>query len=188
VEPEHDDETPQALPERLARLRDAPAPAPPAALEARLRASLAARRRRRTRSRLAGVAAAVLAAAAVGLWLRPAEPPRRRTFESVAASANAPTGHASPGGPDDGPAATRGRFRPLGPADGAPFTHTARIELAAETAAYFGWPVAPDVPRARVQAEVLFGDDGVARGLRFLPASFRSLPLPSERDRQGVSP
>jgi hypothetical protein len=185
VEPEHDDETPQ-LPERLARLRDAPAPAPPAALEARLRASLAARRTRRTRTRLAGVGAAVLAAAAVGLWLRPAEQPRRPTFESVGASA--PIGQVSPGAPDDGPAATRGRFRPLGPSDGAPFTHTARIELAAETAAYFGWPVAPDVPRARVQAEVLFGDDGVARGLRFLPASFRSLPLPPERDRQGVNP
>jgi hypothetical protein len=172
----------QALAARLARLRDVAPPDPPAAVEARLRASLATRRTRRSRGRLAGVGAAVLAAAAaaaVGLFLTPMEPP---VTVVQAPGTGAPTARI------DRSAPSPGRFRPLGVADGAVFTHAARVELAAETAAYFGWPVAADVPRARVQVEVLFGDDGVARGLRFLPASFRSLPLPQERDRQGVNP
>ena len=179
MEPEHEDETQQALAARLARLRDATPTDPPAAIEARLRASLATRRARRLRWRLAGVGAAALATAAAGLLLTPVKRP--------VSVVQAP-GNAAPTTQIDRPAPGPGRFRPLGAADGAVFTHSARVELAAETAAYFGWPVAADVPRARVQAEVLFGDDGVARGLRFLPASFRSLPLPQERDRQGVNP
>ena len=178
MEPEHEDQAEQAVAARLQRLRGVAPPDPPPAIEARLRASLAARRRRRSRVWLAGAGSAALAAACLGLWLRPADqppPPAAPAAQLDRSAARAPRPPA-------------GRFRALAAGDLTEFTHAARVELAAETAAYFGWPVAPDVPRARVQAEVLYGDDGVARGLRFLPASFTSLPLPDERDRQGVNP
>jgi hypothetical protein len=180
------EESHEALAARLSRLRDTAPPDPPPALEARLRASLAARRARRSRLRLAGAGAGLLAAAALMVWLRPLRDEQgRQGQQPVATTPAAPA-------PKAGTATTAtsprpGRFRPLG-FDHQPetiFTHTARVELGAETAAYFGWPVAADVPRARVQAEVLYGEDGVARGLRFLPTSFRSLPLPQET---GVNP
>jgi hypothetical protein len=183
----------RALAARLARLRDTAPPDPPPALEARLRSSLAARRPRRSWmprtpwTRLAGVGAGLLAAAALALWLTQARE-RRRNGQPLA-MAPGPAAPAPIAGSDrPAPSSPRpGRFRPLDFAHQPEtiFTHTARVELGAETAAYFGWPVAADVPRARVQAEVLYGEDGVARGLRFLPASFRSLPLPQER---GVNP
>ena len=69
------------------------------------------------------------------------------------------------------------RFRALGLLESArPLEHgqVARVEIAQEVAAYLGWPLLPDVPGGRVQADILYGEDGTARAVRFLPATFRS--------------
>ena len=176
-----------ALASRLLRLREAPPPAPPPSIELRLRASLATRRTRRNRTASLGIVTALAAAAALLLWLRPASDtgapapadpsavPRPRETIRGTSTGGAPQAPASP---------RRGQFWALGfaPETDTVFTHSARVELGAATAAYFGWPVAADLPRARIQAEVLYGEDGVARGLRFLPASFRTPPVPGERE------
>jgi hypothetical protein len=166
---------------RLGVLRAAAPPAPPPALEARLRARQAARRRGLPLAAGLAVGAVVAGAAAFALWPgRDHRPAPDRPAGSVAAGG---TGAAVAGGPP--PAARPGRLRALRfdpPEEPGGFVRGTRVELGAAAAAYLGWPVAADVPRARIQAEVVFGEDGVARGLRFLPASFRSLPLPQEKE------
>jgi hypothetical protein len=47
-----------------------------------------------------------------------------------------------------------------------------RVRMPTSIAARFGWPLLPDAPEARVAADVLVGEDGTARALRFLPATF----------------
>jgi hypothetical protein len=68
--------------------------------------------------------------------------------------------------------------RPARPpfADRLSFGRVARVELSAEVAAHYGWPVLPDTPGARVAADVLIGEDGVARAVRLLPATFTTTP------------
>jgi hypothetical protein len=176
-----------ALASRLVRLREAPPPAPPPSIELRLRASLATRRARRNRTAALGIGSALAAAAALLLWLRPASDtgePAPADRPAVPQPGETIRGTGTGGARQAPTAPGRGQFWALGfaPETETVFTHSARVELGAETAAYFGWPVAADLPRARIQADVLYGEDGVARGLRFLPASFRTPPLPGERE------
>jgi hypothetical protein len=179
------DAPPAALARRLAPLREAAPPALPPQLEQTL---LAAYRDRRPRTpvplrpairRWLPAALLGLSAAAAGvLWLRGADAP---TTPPAPAPASAPAGGAIAAG-RGAAGAGRGGFRAIGyPASTPPEGgRVGRVELTGAAAAYFGWPMTPDLPRARVQADVLYGADGSARALRFLPATFRSEPIPEE--------
>jgi hypothetical protein len=48
-----------------------------------------------------------------------------------------------------------------------------RVEVPAGLVVSFGWPLPAEDDRPRA-ADVLLGEDGVARAIRFLPASFRT--------------
>jgi hypothetical protein len=185
----------QAPAPRLVRLAQAAPPEPPADLEANLlavyRSSLRPRRRLGTLPATAGLLAIGATALAL-LWVR-------GNVDRAALPAETPTAGTRVGddpAPLDGETQTAGRasavaapprsrtgLRPIGfleahrPLEGG---RIARVELTADLAAYFGWPVSPDVPRARVQADVLYGEDGSARAIRFLPATFRSAPIEEE--------
>lgn len=77
-----------------------------------------------------------------------------------------------------GDAIMRGRggaFVPLGwDGSGRPIEYgqITRVRLPTAIAARFGWPLLPDAPEALVAADVLVGEDGTARALRFLPATY----------------
>jgi hypothetical protein len=140
------------LDRRLAELAraDAGAEAPPrveAALKARLR-----RLRRRVWPVLAGAGAAALGAA---LWLLVpgTEPP----VVLQPAAARLPAS-----------------FLPIG-ASQADLEHgqIVRVEVPAGLVVSFGWPLPAEDDRPRA-ADVLLGEDGVARAIRFLPASLRA--------------
>jgi hypothetical protein len=130
----------------------------PAALEARLRSGLRALRaesvpaaRAPRRLVLTGLAAALIVAAAlVALMRRPeARPP---ALERAAR-------------PDS-------EFAPLvfgEPLDGADALHLTRVRVPRGALASFGWPEPPGEDDGRpVEAEVLIGQDGLARGIRFV--------------------
>ena len=189
---------------RLAALAAIAPAAPPLALQARLRDSLRARsapppeRRRTSRVALLGAGAA-LAAAAAGIYvvrdrsrgpvddpsLAPAAPVASEQGENLLLPATATRAH--PGR----------RFRPLGwleserPVEAG---HVAQVELGAEVAAHLGWPLLPELPgppdrpERRVRAEVLYGEDGLARAVRFLPASFTSTTIRRTEQRRQVIP
>ncbi len=53
-----------------------------------------------------------------------------------------------------------------------------RVHMPTALAVRFGWPLLPDAPDARIAADVLVGEDGTARALRFLPATFTPLAHP----------
>ena len=68
-----------------------------------------------------------------------------------------------------------GAFVPLGwDGSGRPIEYgrITRVRLPTAIAARFGWPLLPDAPEALVAADVLVGEDGTARALRFLPATY----------------
>jgi hypothetical protein len=69
-------------------------------------------------------------------------------------------------------------------ADRPSFGRVARVELSAEVAAHYGWPVLPDAPGGRVAADVLIGEDGVARAVRLLPATFTTEPRPRREENR----
>jgi hypothetical protein len=133
---------------------DAQREAPPE-VEARLRARLRALHPgRRATSRplvLAGLAAALMVAAAlvVALWKEPPRPlPRREAARPEV------------------------EFAPLvygEPFEGADALHLTRVRVERSALASFGWP-APQGEEGGgpVEAEVLVGQDGVARGIRFV--------------------
>jgi hypothetical protein len=76
-----------------------------------------------------------------------------------------------------------GAFVPLGwDGDSRPIEigRIARVRLPTALAARFGWPLLPDAPDARVAADVLVGEDGTARALRFLPATFTPISFSKE--------
>ncbi|MET0622344.1 MAG: hypothetical protein ABW250_05140 [Pyrinomonadaceae bacterium] len=54
---------------------------------------------------------------------------------------------------------------PYQPAEGA---HLVRVELPRSALASFGLPVGAESPGGRVKADVLLGDDGIARAIRFV--------------------
>jgi hypothetical protein len=107
---------------------------------------------------LAGAAAAV-ALAVVVTAVRPAPTPAERPLEASAPPA--PSGY-------------EGAFLPIGgPERLGDFQNAAvvRMRVPAALPVLFGWPLPPADERPR-SADVLFGEDGVARGIRFLPTSF----------------
>lgn len=188
---------------RLRSLAEAPAPAPPAELEARLRARLAERvpagvagpsvprqdRRGRRPGALRWIAAAAgVAALATGAHLLSPEPgpsaPTAGTTPSAGPVASETAAELRP--PADRASAAAGqRFRALGLLESErplEARRLARVEMAAEVAVYLGWPLGPEPPGARVQADILYGEDGVARAVRFLPATFR-VPAGKEDSR-----
>jgi hypothetical protein len=148
-----DDEVRQAL----ARLREADAAREaPASLETRLAAALRAERTAASRRRpgglgLAALAAALVVAAAVALVSRRPESP-----------------------PPDAQRATDpgAEFAPLvygEPLEGADALHLTRVRVPRRALASFGWALAEgDDDGPPVEAEVLVGQDGLARGIRFV--------------------
>jgi hypothetical protein len=133
---------------------DAGATAPP-----RVEAALAARLARVRRARRWPLVAGAAAALGTALWLaipgKPPQLPQPVAQRPVAA----PLG---------------GGFLPI--AAFAPELEEGRIvrmEVPAGLVVSFGWPLPAEDDRPRT-AEVLFGEDGVARAIRFLPASFRT--------------
>jgi hypothetical protein len=142
------------LDRRLAALAQAEARTEaPARVEAVLRAAV----RRRRWVRRWPVLAAGTAALGAALWLRPpvAQPPR-----VVRAPALAPRLPAA--------------FLPIG-ASAAELEpgQIVRVEVPAGLVVSFGWPLPAEDDRPRA-ADVLLGEDGMARAIRFLPTSFRT--------------
>jgi hypothetical protein len=142
------------LDRRLAELAraDAGAEAPPR-VEAALKERLRRLRRARRWPALAGAGAAALG---VALWLLApgAAPPvvvRAPAVGRLPAS-----------------------FLPIGtfPSD-LEHGQIVRVEVPAGLVVSFGWPLPPEDDRPRA-ADVLLGEDGVARAIRFLPASLRT--------------
>jgi hypothetical protein len=147
---------------------DADAAAPPR-VEAALRAHFPPRRRW-----VAPAGALATAAATVALWftLRPSKvpvrveiPPARTEVVTVAETdveVYTPR--------------TRAPFLPIGGVHRARDTsrgHVVRMQVPATLPVMFGWPLPPEDDRPRA-ADVLFGEDGVARAIRFVPTSFRA--------------
>jgi hypothetical protein len=125
----------------------------------------------------AAAAAVVLIAGGVSYWwgFRPPSPSSSPVAAPVAAGPASPAARRRPGA-----------FVPLGSAErarGIEVGRIARVRMRAEVAAYFGWPLLPDVPDGRVSADVLVGEDGTARALRFLPATFTSVRPGPEEER-----
>jgi hypothetical protein len=163
------EEQERRLDEQLAALAraDAGAEAPPR-VAAALGAALArVRARRRRWPWLAGAAAA--AAAGLALWVgtRPAPPEARpRPLAGAVPPAMAPLAVSASAGP----------FLPIGAVERAHELEHGRIvrmQVPAGLAVSFGWPLPPEDDRPRT-ADVLFGEDGVARAIRFVPTSFRA--------------
>ena len=74
-------------------------------------------------------------------------------------------------GTDARPQEVATEFIPLG--QGAPYMqaeegHLVRVELPRSALASFGLPVNAEAPGGRVKADVLMGQDGVARAIRFV--------------------
>lgn len=146
------------LDERLKALAraDAGAEAPPR-VEAALRARLArTRRARRWPLWIAAGAVAAVGGAAL-LLLVPTTPPP-----------------AAPAPPLPPVAALAAGFLPVA-AHAPEIEHgqIVRMQLPAGLVVSFGWPLPAEDDHPRT-ADVLFGDDGVARAIRFVPASFRT--------------
>jgi len=150
---EFDDDVARALAALAAA--DAHREAPPeveARLRARVRALHASRRPRRVLTLvLGGLAAAVMVAAAVALLWRQ---PRPRPIDVQRA------------------ARPEAEFAPLlygEPFDGADALHLTRVRVERSALASFGFSAAPGEEEGPpVEAEVLVGQDGLARGIRFV--------------------
>jgi hypothetical protein len=132
--------------------------AAPAHVEARLRASLRAlsagrphARRRLTPGLVASLAAALMVAAAVVVLLRPQRPAPVEVRRAARPEAE---------------------FAPLlfgEPLDGADALHLTRVRVERSTLASFGFPAAQgEEDGPPLEAEVLVGQDGLARGIRFV--------------------
>jgi hypothetical protein len=166
---------------------------------------LAGQRSRGGRILLGALAVAAAAAAAVLVAVQLREEPTLATREAPAPFAPptyergpvAITGPAGLPGTDLDPAASAsdgveivsvqtggasGAFVPLGwDAAVRPIElgRVARVQLPTSVAARFGWPLLPD-DEARVSADVLVAEDGTARALRFLPATYTRVSFPKE--------
>jgi hypothetical protein len=144
---------------------DAAVSAPP-----RVEAALRADAHFAKRVRWQWPAAAAVAAAAIALWALvpgtkrepPAKPVRLETFTTVETTVNV--------------AVARSPFLPIGSLERARDTtrgHVVRMRVPATLPVMFGWPLPPEDDRPRT-ADVLFGEDGVARGIRFVSTSFHA--------------
>jgi hypothetical protein len=159
----------RALDGRLAALAraDAGAEAAPrveAALRARL-ADVRAVHARRARTRTLAAGCTVAAGLALALTLVPRRelpsPPTPATLEWPQPAARQTS-------------TATGEFLPIGArVDEIEHGQVVRMQVPAGLVVNFGWPLPADDDRPRT-ADVLFGQDGVARAIRFLPASFRA--------------
>jgi hypothetical protein len=147
---------------------DAMASAPPR-VEAALRAQFPKRLRWQWPA-----AAAMAAAAVIALWAvvparrrePPAEPVRVEELTTVETTV---TNIANV-------AMVRSPFLPIGSLERARDTtrgHVVRMRVPATLPVMFGWPLPPEDDRPRT-ADVLFGEDGVARGIRFVSTGFHA--------------
>jgi hypothetical protein len=143
------------LDQRLKALARADAGAEaPARVEAHLKLRLARARRRRQLLGAGGVAAV----AAAALWL-------------LVPATTAPV---LPAAPRPSTGALGGGFLPIA-AHAPEIEHgqIVRMQVPAGLVVSFGWPFPAEDDHPRT-ADVLFGEDGVARAIRFVPASFRT--------------
>jgi hypothetical protein len=107
------------------------------------------RRARRTWWRFLGAAAAAAALAVTAMVSRPdPEPPAARLMEEVATD-YMPVGFARPLRADE-------------------YVQVVRISLPRNEMARFGLPVSPAAGAEPVEADVILGEDGVARAIRFV--------------------
>jgi hypothetical protein len=139
----------------------------PERVERRLRAEfrvLSRRRRVRVWASSAGVAA-MAAGIALLLWVRPAPKPAATAMHSVtSAVAGMPAAL-----PDAVEEEAEANFYPLPQAEALPAVENAmvvRVQLPVSSLRLMGFPVDEDGADAAVQAELLLGQDGLARGVR----------------------
>jgi hypothetical protein len=129
----------------------------PARVEERLVAEFRkGARQRRTRAWISAVSSgAIVAAVAVLLWIGPLRP-QLATVQREAAVL-----------PDDSAVG----FYPLPDAEALPPIESAmvvRLQMPMASLALIGFPINPDRNSDRVEAEVLLGQDGLARGVRLV--------------------
>ena len=140
---------------------DGPSQAPPR-VEERLRAEFRRHNRRRKAiiwTPVFGVAAA--AGVALMLWVRSENPKTAPVVPAVAASAVAPSSE------EDADAS----FYPLPEAEALPALENAmvvRVQLPVSSLQLMGVPVGEERADASVQADLLLGQDGLARGVRLV--------------------
>ena len=139
-------------------------------VEQTLRATFRARAERKRRSVLGWSAAGFVAIAAAIVVLLLARFPRSRGVESPQVVSKAPA--ASMAGVQNAVVRTdelAGSFYPLAEADELPPVETTlvvRVQLPVSSLELMGFPVDEDAGAEPVQAEVLLGQDGLARGVR----------------------
>ncbi len=159
---------PELLPELLDDLRALAADGPreaPSSVEARLRTEFRRHHRRRklvTWTSFAGVAAA--AVLALVLWARTGARTERPKHTAVAV-AQAERAAAAVAAEDDSDAS----FYPLPEAEALPAVENAmvvRVQLPVSSLRLMGVPVSEERAGASVQAELLLGQDGLARAVR----------------------
>jgi hypothetical protein len=136
----------------------------PGHIEEPLRAEF--RRRNRRRKMLAwmpGLGVAAAAGLALGLWLHN-EKPKPAPVTTVVTQAVAPL---APVGDDESDAS----FYPLPEAEALPAVENAmvvRVQLPVSSLQLMGVPVSEERADASVQADLLLGQDGLARGVRLV--------------------
>ena len=139
-------------------------------VEQTLRATFRARAERKRRAVLGWSAAGFVAIAAAIVVLLLARVPRSRGVESPQVVSEAPA--ASMAGVQNAVVRTdelAGSFYPLAEADELPPVETTlvvRVQLPVSSLELMGFPVDEDAGAEPVQAEVLLGQDGLARGVR----------------------
>ncbi len=145
----------------------------PAVVEERLVGELRRRSRARRRNRWLGAATAAIAAVlAVTLWVRTEPVVQQPTLARAAAPATikaAPEAQPAPA-PEHG-AEVAINFYPLPDADELPPIESAtivRVQLPMSSLRLMGLPVSEDGAAEFIQADMLLGQDGLARGVRFL--------------------
>lgn len=133
----------------------------PVCVEDRLLGELRKRSRARRRNRWVGVGVAAMAAGlAVLLWVRPVSHVPQPTTASTAVNTVEP--------PADEVAIN---FYPLPDADELPPIESAtivRVQLPMSSLRLMGLPVSEDRAAEFIQADMLLGQDGLARGVRFV--------------------
>ena len=155
----------------------------PSSLEQRLIANFRARKVRRRRA-IWGSASGAFAAAAVvalSLWVSTPKQPGTvaRSAPSAVSSAGQPAGAPQPpqsGVPEVRFAVVRtddlaSSFYPLPEATDLPAIETAmvvRVEMPASSLQFMGVPLGDEISADPVEADVLLGQDGLARGVRLI--------------------
>jgi hypothetical protein len=150
----------------------------PAWIEERLVGELRRQSRMRRRNRWLGIgAAAVAACLGIVLWIRPAPGvvPAPSTARVVGPAAPAPKAARLTPAYDPGAEVAMNEaainFYPLPDADDLPPLESAtivRVQLPMSSLRLMGLPVSDDRAAESIQADMLLGQDGLARGVRFV--------------------